>query len=128
MFDSYDDRDFCYEMIYPDGKKVTKTKQGLSEFFVFTEHNLGYDFDEFINKLDKGYVVSAEDNSYDYGAQSYKYNGNILINKIKEKKIASSNTPPPMPNECDHKDNYVNIANGIKFRVCRKCLKDMGNV
>jgi hypothetical protein len=125
MFHAYDDHDYCYELIYPDGRKVSKTAQGLSEFFVFSEHGLGYDFEEFMNKLDKGYVVSAEDNAYDYGSQSYRYQGNILINKKKQTK---SEAPPEHKHlDCKHTDKYVNSAGGVKFYVCPKCKQDLGD-
>lgn len=128
MFETYDDSDPCYELIYPDGRKVNKTMQALAEFYVFSEHKLTYTFDEFIDRLEKGYVVSAEDNSYDYGAQSYVYHGNILINKIKKTKANPSTPPDHRHLTCDHKDKYVNSAGGVKFWVCPRCKSDLGSV
>jgi len=57
LFDTYDNKEKSYEIIYSDKTKVECTAQELFEFFLLSETNIGGDFDDLKNRLDRGIAV-----------------------------------------------------------------------
>lgn len=125
MFDSYDNYEKAYEIIYPDKTTVKFTTQELYEFFIFTDTSIGGDFTDLKKRLDSGYAVTGDHMEWDWNFSTNNYKGRLIITRI---------TPPKIPSQtknknegCDHKNKYINQAGGSSFWVCPQCKKDLGD-
>jgi hypothetical protein len=127
MFDSYDNTEKTYEIIYSDKTTVELTTQELYEFFIFTDTNIGGDFSDLKKRLDSGYAVMGDHMEWDWGLGCNNYKGRITITRITPPKIPKATLQPFQSGACDHKGKYINQAGGVRFWVCPKCKKDLGD-
>lgn len=126
MFDTYNNSEYKYEIIFADKSKKQYTTQELFEFMLFNETNISEDFDSILSKLDSGFAILGEDTEYDFGFGGRLVKGPLCIMRITPPHLF----PPPLPKnsgECQHQNKYINQAGGIRFWVCPACKKDLGN-
>lgn len=122
MFENYENSEKIYELQFPDGTVLKNTTQELYEFFIFNGNNFIGNFDEFKKKLDNGQCVVMDVKEWDWGMGCNINKGKIKIIRTMKtilNKISSL--------ECKHENKYINQAGGIRFWVCPKCKKDLGD-
>jgi|LauGreDrversion4_2_1035121.scaffolds.fasta_scaffold249594_2 hypothetical protein len=127
MFNSYDDKEKDYEVIYPDSHSAKLTTQELYEFFIFTEHNISGDFGDLKTKLDKGITVTGDHTEWDWSMGCSNYKGKLTILRCSPPKIPTTTKFESKSSGCSHEGKYINQAGGFKFWVCPKCKKDLGD-
>lgn len=126
MFDSYDNNEKAYEVIYSDKTVVQLTTQELYEFFIFTDTNIAGDFSDLKKKLDSGFAVMGDHQEWDWNMGANVYKGRLTITRYIPPKIPSY-AKKEKSSGCDHQGKYINQAGGVRFWVCPKCKKDLGD-
>lgn len=126
MFDSYDNNEKAYEVIYSDKTVVQLTTQELYEFFIFTDTNIAGDFSDLKKKLDSGFAVMGDHQEWDWNMGANVYKGRLTITRYIPPKIPSY-AKKENSSGCDHQGKYINQAGGVRFWVCPKCKKDLGD-
>lgn len=127
MFDSYDDTEKAYEVIFSDKTVVHYTAQQLYEFFIFNDLNIDEDFSDIKKRLDSGFAVIGDHQEYDWQMAVNVYKGKLSITRYIPPKIPNSWTKQEKSTDCAHDGKYINQAGGVRFWVCPKCKKDLGN-
>jgi hypothetical protein len=128
MFDTYDSYEKKYRITYTStGRTNELTTQELYEFYIFNTHNIYDSFEDVLKRLDAGDTVLGDDNEFDFTIGTEVYNGQLKITKSIPKGLKMNTLPPPVPNSCDHRDKYINSAGGVRFYVCPKCKRDLGD-
>lgn len=127
MFNNYDDKEKTYEVTYSDKTTAKFTAQELYEFFIFTETNIGGDFDDLKRRLDSGYAVIGDHLEWDWGLGCSNYKGKLSITRCAPPKIPTEFKKESGNFECKHEGKYINQAGNSRFWVCPKCKKDLGD-
>lgn len=127
MFNTYDDSENSYEIIYPDKTEKKLTAQQLYEFFIFNDTNIGGDFDDLKKKLDSGLSVTGDHMEWDWTSWSPTYKGKLIISRRLPPKLPPQFKKDASKNECRHENKYVNHIGSTRFWVCPKCKKDLGD-
>jgi restriction endonuclease S subunit len=128
MFETYDDIDRFYELKYEDGTVVNLTAMELYEYYLLHEHGILDSYERLKLRLDGGEEITASHYVYDFSIGANIYKGKVKFKNFNATKKSTTVSKQSIPDViCKHENKYINQAGGIKFWICPKCKKDLGD-